>query len=411
MTDNDSNYYANAEIEALRRTLDCVRQITLDFEDMAARRRMDNAELAMLSGELRQMGGNGALTVHPALAAAFQDIEQSIARRKALAKELVQAASNFAQQLIKWATALKEQQSRQTLSAPALPITGAADATLKAPPLTKPPPLESPSTPTEPGGAPEPGIPDVPNLGPATVAVAGAAAATAAAGAWALTFSEVMGKREENIIKYGNPYGPPSQYIHGSSTTGGASGDQSDIQKGWILYDGERRGQDGTIYTRDGQIAVDANGNSRLSNEERQAISQYDSSTDVSRNTPGTVTNTGTLVPASGNWLDPKTPTPVPSQVAAQLVGRKFNSFADFRAAFWQAVAANPSLSSSFTAANLAIMQAGRAPFAPITHHINSSSARSRFNLHHIISIDSGGSVYDLGNIQIVSPLVHTQLH
>ncbi len=146
MTDNDSNYYANAEIEALRRTLDCVRQITLDFEDMAARRRMDNAELAVLSGELRQMGGNGALTVHPALAAAFQDIEQSIARRKALAKELVQAASNFAQQLINWARALNERQSRQTLSAPALPLTGAADATLKAPPLTKPPPLESPNT-------------------------------------------------------------------------------------------------------------------------------------------------------------------------------------------------------------------------------------------------------------------------
>jgi hypothetical protein len=272
VSNNDSDYHANAEIEALKRTLDCVRQITRDFENMAARRRLDNAELAVLSGELRQMGGNGALTVHPSLAAAFQEIEQSMARRKALAKELVQAASNFAQQLIKWAAALKERQSRQTLSAPAPAITGAADATLEAPPLTKPPPLESPNTPTEPGGAPEPGIPDVPNLGPATVAAAGAAAATAAAGAWALTFSEVLAKREENIIKYGNPYGPPSQYIHGSSTTGGASENQSDVQKGWILYDGERRDQDGTIYTRDGQIAVDANGNSRLSNEEREAL-------------------------------------------------------------------------------------------------------------------------------------------
>jgi len=335
-----------------------------------------------------------------------------MARRKALAKELVQAASNFAQQLIKWATALKERQSRRTLSAPALAITGDAEATLEAPPLTKPPPLESPRTPTEPEGAPEPGIPDVPSLGPATVAAAGAAAATAAAGAWALTFSEVLAKREENIIKYGNPYGPPSQYAHRSAYTGGASGDQSDIQKGWILYDGERRGQDGTIYTKNGQIAIHANGTSALSNEERQAIARQSGNTaEESRNTPGTVTNTGRLIPASGNWLDPKTPTPIPAQVAAKLVGQKFNSFSDFRAAFWQIVAADLDLSKSFTAANLANMRAGFAPLAPKAFQVNMSPAGTRFNLHHIIPVESGGSVYDLGDMQIVSPAMHDTLH
>ena len=135
------------------------------------------------------------------------------------------------------------------------------------------PPLESPSTASGPEAAlPEPGVPEAPNLGPATVVAGGAAAAAAASVTWALTFSEVLGKREENIIKYGNPYGPPSQYAHASGYTGGPSEDQSDVQKGWILYDGERRGQDGTIYTKDGQIAVHANGTSALTVEERQAI-------------------------------------------------------------------------------------------------------------------------------------------
>jgi hypothetical protein len=47
-------------------------------------------------------------------------------------------------------------------------------------------------------------------------------------------------------------------------------------QKGLILKPGERRWQDGTIRTSSGQIVVDANGNSVVSDEERWAISQGD---------------------------------------------------------------------------------------------------------------------------------------
>ena len=68
------------------------------------------------------MGANASLTPHPALAGAFQDIEQSMARRKALGKELCQAASNFAQELIRWAEALekRKQQRQHLLQEPAL---------------------------------------------------------------------------------------------------------------------------------------------------------------------------------------------------------------------------------------------------------------------------------------------------
>lgn len=129
------------------------------------------------------------------------------------------------------------------------------------------------------------------------------------------------------------------------------------------------------------------------------------------RNAPGTVTNTAKLTPASGNWLDAAKPTAIPAQVAAKLVGRKFNSFSDFRAAFWQAVAADPDLRSSFGNMSLANMQIGNAPFAPRALQINESDAGMRFNLHHVQPIQSGGVMYDLGNLEIVSPSVHSKLH
>ena len=122
MSESHSNNPTDPDIENLKRTLVGVRQITREFDNMAARRRMDNAELALLSEELRLMGGNAPLTPHPALAGAFQDIEQSMARRKALGKELCQAASNFAQELIRWAEALekRKQQRQHLLQEPAL---------------------------------------------------------------------------------------------------------------------------------------------------------------------------------------------------------------------------------------------------------------------------------------------------
>lgn len=121
---SDSQNATDPEIGDLKQTLVCVRQITRDFNAMADRRRMAGAELALLSEELGRMGGNASLTPHPALAGAIQELEQSMARRKALGKELCQAASNFAQQLIRWAEALeKRKQQKPALSAaPSIPI-------------------------------------------------------------------------------------------------------------------------------------------------------------------------------------------------------------------------------------------------------------------------------------------------
>lgn len=275
MTDNQSNLRAGANAESLRGMLECVRQITRDFENMAARRRMDGAELAGLSGELGQTGGNVATAQSVAIVAALQEIEQGVARRKALGKELCQAASGFAEALIKWVNAVKERRSLGVPPKLVMAAAAAADAEVEAPPLTGPP-LEIPGTPVDPElPVPEP-VPEVPNLGPATVVAVGVAVAAAAAEAWALTLSEVFGKREKNIIIDGNPYGP-NKDIYRPSYTGVSTDEEPDVQKGWILYDGERRGQDGTIYAKDGQIAVHANGTSALSNEERAALSRSSS--------------------------------------------------------------------------------------------------------------------------------------
>ena len=104
-------------------------------------------------------------------------------------------------------------------------------------------------------------------------------------------------------------------------------------------------------------------------------------------------------------------PTPIPSQVANALVGQQFSSFGDLRAAVWKSVGTNLELNSGFSPSNVGNMQAGYAPIVPKAFQVNTSYAGMRFNLDHITPISKGGAVYDLSNLRIVSPLVHTGLH
>ena len=129
------------------------------------------------------------------------------------------------------------------------------------------------------------------------------------------------------------------------------------------------------------------------------------------RNAPGIVTLSGDLSPASGGWLRVGVPTPIPSQVGDALVGRQFNTFQGFRAAFWRSVAGQPELTSEFDTQNLANIRRGYAPFAPTEYQANTSDAGMRFNLHHEIPIEDGGPVYDLGNIKVTDPSTHRTIH
>jgi hypothetical protein len=129
------------------------------------------------------------------------------------------------------------------------------------------------------------------------------------------------------------------------------------------------------------------------------------------RNTPGIAAASGPHVSAFNNWLDASTPAAIPAQVADALVGQQFSSFGDLRAAIWRTIAENNDLSGGFNARNLGSMKSGYAPFAPSAFQVNASDAGMRFNLHHINPIEFGGAVYDLSNLQIVSPLIHNELH
>jgi hypothetical protein len=135
------------------------------------------------------------------------------------------------------------------------------------------------------------------------------------------------------------------------------------------------------------------------------------SKTEEQRNTPGKASQSGPLESASGKWLDAKTPAAIPAQVAEALVGREFKSFKEMRGAIWETIAAHEELNGAFSGSNLSNMEGGFSPFAPTAYHINGSDAGMRFNLHHIQAIENGGAVYDLSNLQIVSPKVHLGLH
>jgi hypothetical protein len=56
-------------------------------------------------------------------------------------------------------------------------------------------------------------------------------------------------------------------------------------------------------------------------------------------------------------------------------------------------------------------MQDGYAPYAPAEYLNESGAFGQGFNLHHIEPIATGGPVYDLSNIQIVSPKIHYNTH
>lgn len=94
----------------------------------------------------------------------------------------------------------------------------------------------------------------------------------------------------------------------------------------------------------------------------------------------------------------------VPSSIAAKLNGRGFNNFDEFRNAFWQEVAADKDLSSQFSERDLSLMRKGYAPIADKEQRLGRQRS---YILHHIMPIKQGGSVYDMNNIMIVTPLFH----
>ena len=96
----------------------------------------------------------------------------------------------------------------------------------------------------------------------------------------------------------------------------------------------------------------------------------------------------------------------VPKEVADNLRGREFNSFDDFRNAFWQEYSTS-SYASEFSKANIKRMSQGLAPKAPASQQYRNITS---YVLHHKNPIYNGGGVYDLDNIIISSPRMHQEI-
>jgi hypothetical protein len=136
------------------------------------------------------------------------------------------------------------------------------------------------------------------------------------------------------------------------------------------------------------------------------------------RRVPGTATG-GQKLPvtaADGRLLLDGRVGPIPGQIAAKLRGMFFNDFAEFRAAFWRLVADDPLLGQvksasnpgGWSAVNKARMRNGLAPFAG--EGGTGAGANAVLQLNHKQALKNAGALYDLDNIEVVTPWFHQRI-
>ena len=135
------------------------------------------------------------------------------------------------------------------------------------------------------------------------------------------------------------------------------------------------------------------------------------------RNTPGVAMISTPLPHIEGPWLAARNSddgAPIPAQVAEKLVGQRFASFGDLRAAIWKAIAETPELAREFDGVNLRLMRDGSAPYPVRSEQVVVQStgkpSQRTWELHHEPAIGQGGEVYDLSALRVVTPRQHDAL-
>lgn len=145
----------------------------------------------------------------------------------------------------------------------------------------------------------------------------------------------------------------------------------------------------------------------RPTHEIETALSAVRANRSAFRNSPGIAFSSDTLETIDGRWLDEDTvEAPIPEQVASRLRGRRFANSGEFRRAFWIAVSQSD-LARQFTARDLWRMRRGLAPIAPRSQWYGRQRA---YIVHHRRTIASGGAVYDMSNMLIVTPDRHQDI-
>lgn len=127
------------------------------------------------------------------------------------------------------------------------------------------------------------------------------------------------------------------------------------------------------------------------------------------RNMPGTANGKGQ--PVGNNWLGSAGTgdgSPVPAQIADKLRSKTFSSFDSFRKAFWKEVAADPELSKQFHPDDIKLMKKG---YSPTVSAQDSVGKRVKMELHHKQQISKGGDVYNVDNLNALTPKRHIEIH
>lgn len=134
-------------------------------------------------------------------------------------------------------------------------------------------------------------------------------------------------------------------------------------------------------------------------------------------NTPGVAVTSTPLPHIDGPWLAARNSddgAPIPAQVAEKLVGQRFASFGDLRAAIWKAVAETPELAREFDGVNLRLMRGGSAPYPIRSEQVvvrsTGKPSQRTWELHHEPAIGQGGEVYNLSALRVVTPRQHDAL-
>ncbi len=125
------------------------------------------------------------------------------------------------------------------------------------------------------------------------------------------------------------------------------------------------------------------------------------------RRLPGSVTGNGINI--KGTWLKGSDGNAglFPKSVADKLRGKSFNSFDEFREAFWKEVANDPHLATQFKPQNISLMKQGKAPIPVEEQWLG---GQKTYILHHKTPINQGGGVYDVDNLYIVTPKYHKEI-
>lgn len=97
----------------------------------------------------------------------------------------------------------------------------------------------------------------------------------------------------------------------------------------------------------------------------------------------------------------------IPEHIAVRLRGKFYRNFDHFRSEFWKAIAADPITSRRFRSEDMQRMRKGNAPLA---HETQWYRKKKSYEIHHANPLHSGGRVYDMRNMIVLTPLGHAHI-